>query len=543
MVRVAAAAFVLLASVLLPADEATFVYYFAGQRAGEERITTEAGDGYTEIRCARRFTAQGRRTDMVSTARLDDRGRYLALSMEGTSAGFEIAVELAFDPDSSRVEGSISYLGNRPADMALPPEAIPLDGSLESLQMLVAAHDPSGPALQRFVYFEPLFPALHDCSIELLEQEAVRRSDEEVSVAHYFLNTSESGAHLYANRDGEILEVVLPLAALLIVRDGWEEAIEVRLPEPNLEGEALYIEEEVTFGANDVTIAGSVTVPDDGSGRHPAVVLVSGSGPQDRNADTPLPGPYGLKFGIFRTIAHRLANAGFLVLRYNDYGVAPSGGAFATHTLADRVNVARGAVRYLQGRRDVDRRRIGIVGHSEGGIIAPIVAVEDPEVRAIVLMAGTARPIDQVLLEQSHALSRSDEAFAAALPILMEGFRNVRSGADWGTFAGLENQFLGWWRSHVNHDAYDTMRRVRCRVAILCGSLDRQVLPGNALNLALALEEGGNADYDLKIFPGLDHLFMPSTTGGRTGDYADFRRRLSREFLAYIEQWLRNNLL
>jgi dienelactone hydrolase len=532
---------IFLVPVLLPADEIEFVFLLGGQRVGGEKITVIEEAGARVLKSEMRYALLGLATDAQATLRLDRSGRPLYYSVEGKQSGFDIKSELNLDPESGEVSGRISYLGERSVRRVLSEDCLLLDASALAYERLVSRFDMAGRPIQRVNYFEPVFYAGGTAVIELLGEEETTGQDKGL-VRHFLAKIGNVGAHLYVDAEGDILQIVIPLSALVIAREGWQGRIEVKLPEPDLAPETRYIEGEITFPAADVTIAGAVTVPQDGKSSHPAVILISGSGPQDRNEDTPIPGPFGLKFGIFRTIADRLSNAGYLVLRYNDYGVPPSGGTFQTHMLIDRVNVARGAVRYLQSRGDVDKRRIGLIGHSEGGIIAPIVAIDDPEIKAIVLMAGTARPIDQVVLEQSLALSNSIEEFQATLPILMEGWREVRTGKDWGRFGGRDNQFLGWFRSHAQHDPYETMKHVRCRVAILNGALDLQVLPGNALNLALALEEAGNTGYVVKIFPELDHLFMRNTSGGGTGDYADFRRRLSRDFLDYLLGWLKDNL-
>lgn len=543
MKKLLAGLVLLLLAVSLPADERTYIYLLGGQRTGKETTKATLEEATMVVVTERKFiAAAGHRTDAKTVLYLDTSGRFLSLRVTGTLSSFEIESELTADPDSGRVTGTVKYLGERAADIVAPPGIVVMDSTMWSLEQLLKRFDANGGPIQQVEYFEPTFFGLRMAKIELIDEQIVENDGEEVAVLHYLAAIGNAGMHLYSDKNGQLLQASIPLGAVIIVLDGWQGKIDIKLPEPDLEGETLYEEEEVKFSANDVSISGAVTIPRSDDDRHPAVVLISGSGPQDRNEDTPLPGPYGLKSGIFRTVAHHLSNAGFLVLRYNDYGVPPSGGFFQTHTLSDRVNVARGAVRYLQSRRDVNKRRIGLIGHSEGGIIAPIVAVEDPEIKAIVLMAGTGRPIDRVVMEQSFALSDGVAEYTSALPILMEGWREVRSGKDWGRFRGLDGQFLGWFRSHVQHDPYETMKGVRCKVAILNGALDLQVLPGNAFNLALALEEGGNTDYSVKIFPELDHLFMKNGSGGSTCEYADFRRRLDRGFLQFLETWLKDNL-
>ena len=538
--------FVVLVTMWLPSngatDETTYLHLMAGQQVGSETVSTTEENGFYRVRTKQSYSAAGATTEVEIELLLDREGRCVELKQNGIINNFEIHCDLSLDRNSGRLTGDVSYLGERKADVVLPPDILIVDSSMGTARRLAGRFDFTGESIQKIGCFDPVFFGNHEAVLELLDRFSVRHNGDEVGIRHILAKLGSLGMHIYVDEGGEVLQVSIPMQARLIMLEGWKDVIEVKLPEPDLEGEADYETEKVTFPANDVEIVGELTVPRSEERRFPAVVLISGSGPQDLNEDTPIPGPYGLKHGIFRTIAHRLSNSGYIVLRYNDYGVPPSGGSFQTHTLSDRVSVTRGAVRFLQTRREVDKRRIGLIGHSEGGIIAPIVAVEDPEIKAIVLMAGTARPIDQVIMEQSFALAGGVEEFSATLPILMEGWREVATGKDWGRFGGKDNQFLGWFRSHVQHDPYASMARVQCRAAILNGELDLQVLPGNAFNLALALEEGGNTEYTVKIFPGLDHLFMNSESGGRISDYADFRRRLCRDFLRFLEDWLKKNL-
>jgi alpha-beta hydrolase superfamily lysophospholipase len=273
-------------------------------------------------------------------------------------------------------------------------------------------------------------------------------------------------------------------------------------------------------------------------------VLISGSGPQDRDENTP--GPGGLKLAIFRSIADTLTRRGIAVLRCDDRGVGESSGDLGSAGLSDLVADVQAAVRYLRSRPEIDDERVALIGHSEGGIIAPIVAVRDPALAAIVLMAGTATSLDSVIIEQtvSTALEAGgDSADLAEAREMMEEFSQaIREGRDLEEtdlppgLKALESA-RKWLQEHMQHDPLATIRRVQAPVLIVNGGQDIQVSPEHARRLGAALEEAGHPDYEVKIFSRLNHLFAVSRGEG-AAEYADPNAAVDSEFLSYLADWL-----
>lgn len=290
-----------------------------------------------------------------------------------------------------------------------------------------------------------------------------------------------------------------------------------------------------------VTLAGTVTVPP-GPCPFPAVVLVTGSGPQDRNEAL-------LGHKPFLVIADFLSRSGIVVLRYDDRGVGMSKGTFANATTLDFADDAEAAFTFLAARPEVDRRRVGIAGHSEGGLIAPIVASRNPGVGFLVLLAGPGLPGDQLLLLQSEAIARasgadekmiaaskalnaalyaiarkeSDPALIAAQgrkafedalasqPSLSESDKaKARKGID----KALADLASPWIRTFLSLDPGVYLRTVRIPVLALDGSRDLQV-PADADLAAIdaALKSAGNANYRIMKMQGLNHLFQHAGTG------------------------------
>jgi uncharacterized protein len=160
-----------------------------------------------------------------------------------------------------------------------------------------------------------------------------------------------------------------------------------------------YREEDVTFAnpAAGISLAGTLTIPP-GAGPFPAVMLITGSGAQDRNESL-------VDHQPFLVLADHLTRKGIVVLRADDRGVGKSGGNFATATTTDFVTDVEAGVAFLRSRREVDERRLGLLGHSEGGMIAPMVANRNSAVHFIVLMAGPGVPGDEIIVEQVRLIS------------------------------------------------------------------------------------------------------------------------------------------
>jgi hypothetical protein len=327
-----------------------------------------------------------------------------------------------------------------------------------------------------------------------------------------------------------------------------------------------YREDTVSFAsAPGVRLAGTLTLPQ-GTGPFPAVVLVTGSGPQNRDEEI-------LGHRPFAVLADHLARRGIAVLRYDDRGIARSTGNFADATSADFAEDALAAVRYLGTRREVAPRKIGIAGHSEGGVIAPMVAVRSPEVAFLVLLAGTGLPGDSILKMQGRLLGRaaglSPEMIERSARAQRRMYAAVTEGGDSAavrarlrqigaemlaelteeqrraaqvTPAAMEANILQvsspWFRYFLAYDPRPTLRRVRVPVLALNGSLDLQVPPKEDLAaISAALRAGGNRDVRTIELPGLNHLFQTATTGSPT-EYALIEETMSPALLNAVSAWI-----
>jgi dienelactone hydrolase len=250
------------------------------------------------------------------------------------------------------------------------------------------------------------------------------------------------------------------------------------------------------------TLAGTLTLPKGASRTQPvaAIVTVTGSGPQDRDENIGLPG-----FRPFRQIADSLARRGIAVLRMDDRGTGASGGTFKGSTSADFAEDARAGLAYLRTRPEIRADRLGVLGHSEGALIAPMVADKEPALRAIVLLAGIAQPGRTALHFQLKNMIEQN-------PKLTPEMRTAQIDAIPGRIDTMMANDP-WMKFFLTYDPGPTMRRVKTPVLILTGSRDQQAVPGEVALQEAAFKEGGNKDVTARVLPDLNHLFVHDTDG------------------------------
>lgn len=316
-----------------------------------------------------------------------------------------------------------------------------------------------------------------------------------------------------------------------------------------------YYEEDVTFENKtaSITLAGTLTLPKK-DGVSPAVVLISGSGAQNRNEEL-------MGHKPFLVLSDYLTRNGIAVLRFDDRGVGKSTGSFQTATSADFATDVTAAVEYLKTRKEVDKKKIGLIGHSEGGVIAPMVAANSKDIAFIVLMAGTGVPGDQLLLAQEKLVGRAsgldsvalsinerlsrqayeivkkttnDEALKAELTALLK--RNNVSDDE--ISRSLGRTLNPWTLYFIRHDPAPVLAKVKCPVLALNGSNDLQVPKENLMAIKNALTKGGNKNVTTKELVGLNHLFQESKTGSPT-EYGTIEQTISPTALNEIVNWIK----
>jgi uncharacterized protein len=323
-----------------------------------------------------------------------------------------------------------------------------------------------------------------------------------------------------------------------------------------------YAEEEVTFsgGAGGIVLAGTLTLPK-GEGPFPAALLIAGSGPQDRDESLANHRPFLL-------IADALTRKGIAVLRYDKRGVGKSTGNPDTATTMDLAADAKAALAFLKSRKEIDGSRIGLIGHSEGAIIAPYMAAHSKEVKWLVLLAAPATTGEQTLLNQSELIGRagglSDEQLEASLGFDQAAYGLVRQEKDPNALAQklvalvketgldaalppvtLETQLrmlaAPWFRFFLDYDPVPNLKAVSCPVLALYGQKDLQVSAKTNLPLLQkAFHDALNTQAETRELPELNHLFQHAYTG-TPAEYAAIEETFSPEALALIVDWVKGH--
>lgn len=328
-----------------------------------------------------------------------------------------------------------------------------------------------------------------------------------------------------------------------------------------------YIEEDVVYENTDagIKLAGTLSIPRTG-GPFPAVILISGSGAQDRNETVVGHRP-------FLVLADYLTRKGIAVLRVDDRGVGGSTGNVMESTSEDFAGDVLAGVEFLKARKEIDPKKIGLIGHSEGGIIAPMAAVKSSDVAFIVLMAGTGLDGKRILELQSDLILKSIGASEDVLALehssneqIFEILKNEKDNlvaekkirrlmADvLGKLSEQEKEAMGvsegaieiqlkmilsrWFRFFLEYDPKPTLMKVKCPVLAMCGELDLQVPPKENLTaIEEALKAGGNTSYTIKELSGHNHLFQRAKTGA-ISEYAKIEETISPLTLETIAQWI-----
>ena len=344
----------------------------------------------------------------------------------------------------------------------------------------------------------------------------------------------ELPAEVSVDDKGRLARLEIPSATLLVARQDLAtvatRAQTARNP----------TDTDVRIPSAGFSLAGTLTTPPQAAGRmrSPAVVLVAGSGARERDA---------VVFGIpvFAQLAGDLADRGFIVLRYDKRGVGQSGGRVETVTLREYAEDVIAAVKWLEKRKDVDKRRITVVGHSEGGAVAMLAASREKKISALVLLASVGtRGVDLVLEQQQYSLDLLKTAQSERTSKVDLQKRIVEAAMTGKGMEELppeirERADSPWYRSLLLFDPAEVMRRIRQPLLILYGELDKQVPPHHAKRLTeLATErEKGPPPTTIPI-PGVNHLLVPAKTGDVT-EYASLpEKKVSPDVSRHIAEWL-----
>lgn len=335
-------------------------------------------------------------------------------------------------------------------------------------------------------------------------------------------------------REHELIGFEIPMQAVKVTR---QEYVGLRLAQDLDEGAQHYIEEDFSKQNGDIALAGTLTLPL-GEGPFPAILLNSGSGPQDRRGNT----PPSYMTNMFSIMAQELAQAGIASLRYDERGVGESTGDYDAATLEDLLSDVDVLIGFMQEHPQIDRNRIAMLGHSEGAYFAPLL---QDRLQAMVLLAGSSISLDQLMIEQLEYqlqqpwMSDPERDMLRAYQPLVEAL--IAEAKEGQVTSQVLPMNLEWLRQHMGLRPLDNVAKVQNPVLIIHGERDLKVMPYHAEELAAALDKAGNEEVQVHYLEDTTHEFLFFPYDNDDFDPLD-PMRINPTLFELVVTWLDENL-
>ena len=536
--------------ILSPAlcGKGTFLISMSGKSVGLETTETKCVESGYVANGQTNFKIPGAAIDLYSELELDKAAIPTRFMFKGMMALTPVDQTIVFKDGKATVttkEGSHEVLYQ-------PGASFIVSNASYMLPLVAARYDVARGGVQTISIFPNATAAMERTARDEVQPVGALAGPKPTAFDRYVLTVGPTTIIMWADMQGRIAVISSPIQKFVSVREeyaGFVEPLQAALasvlkglkPDYSASPDASFTAEEVIIKVKDYVLAGTLLLPKNGARPFPVVVTSTGSGQQTR--DEPVPFQNLKDYRPFRQIAEHLASRGIAVRRVDDRGVGDSTGLETLEqvTTFDFADDVRAQVTYLRTRREIDPTRIAIIGHSEGGIIAPMVAASDPKIAAIVLMAGTGKRGDEVLLFQMNRPielnpAMSDVEKAKARAANQQILRTVIDGGDTSKLPPLFR--FKWTKVFLTYDPLPTIRKVKQPIFIVQGALDQQVTPEQADLLAKAAQAAGNKDVMVRMFPTLNHLFLPSKTGDLS-EYSSLEVRvLGDDLLKAIGDWL-----
>ncbi|MCC7416547.1 MAG: alpha/beta fold hydrolase [Acidobacteria bacterium] len=517
--------------------ESSYTVFVRGVPVGSEQTTlARTPDGWTITSTGR----MGQPVDLVQRRvevrytedwkpielRVDASLRNQPLSVYTTVKDTLAVTDFSQDGRSGRKSDTIA------ADALLLPS--PFWGPFEALALRLRGEE-AGASVPAYVIQAPM-----QIRVGTSTSEQIQTADRLVTVRRTPLTLQAGGApleaELWGDEAGHLVRLTIPAQGVDVVRQDVASVSARRVPVSRAN------DEQVRIPSNGFSLAGTLSKPlDSGTTPRPAVILVGGSGPIDRDA---------LVFGIpmLGQLAGAIADAGFIVLRYDKRGVGQSGGRIESAGIDDYAQDLRAAVELLADRPDVDRRRIAAIGHSEGGIVVLDAAGRDRRIAAVGLLATPGMiGAELILQQQAHLLdlAKTGEAERREKIALQRRIHDaVITGRGWETLPpALRRQVDNpEFRSLLLYDPAELVPQTRQPSLIVQGELDTQVVPSNADRLAALAHRRRGRAVEVAKLPGVNHLLAPAATG-EVDEYLTLPdARVSGAVVSAVTAWLRKTV-
>jgi len=516
---------------------AEFLIFIGGQQVGQEQVNLARSGGNWIITATGRLSAPADMTINRFEAKYAADWQPLELTIDALLGDRPLGLQTTFGMTTAVNEITQGGTTSSKTDQVSVRTIILPNNFFAAYEAMAARLAGAKPGTELSAYIAP--QAEVRVVVKTITDEEVKSPAGTLTLRNHELVFQNPGGPLSANlvTDGRqrLARLEIPAAGLSVVRSDLA-AVSSR---PQISRNPT--DADVRIPALGFSLAGTVTTPPQVAGRirHPAIVLVAGSGRVDREANV-------AGIPIFTQLAGALAEKGFVVLRYDKRAVGQSGGRDERATIRDYAEDLIAAVKWLRKRKDVDQNRVAVAGHSEGGAVAMIAAAREDDIKSLVLIAAPGTTGAELVLEQQQhgldLLGASKEEREAKVDLQERIQTAVLSGVGW---EGIPPEYrkvadTQWFRSFLQYDPAEVMKDVRQPILIVQGELDKQVFAHHAdrlAEMARARRRGGKVE--VVRLPGVNHLLVPATTGEVT-EYSSLKvKTIAPEIAARIEEFLR----
>jgi pimeloyl-ACP methyl ester carboxylesterase len=520
-----------------PESQAELLVFLGGRQVGREQVTVSRAGGNWIISATGHVTAPAELTTRRFEAKYSADWQPLELHIEATVSGKPMSLSTSFGLTTAINEITQGGTTNAKTDQISARTIILPNNFFAAYEALAARLSTAKIGTELPAYIAP--SAEVRITVNAVTDEQMKSPNGTLALRKFDLTVKNPAGPLAAavtiDANNRLARLEIPAAGLAVVRADLATVSSRPLTSRNP------TDTDVRIPALGFSLAGTITMPTQVAGRlrHPAIVLIPGSGRVDR--DVRVAG-----IPVFTQLAGALAQQGFMVVRYDKRGVGQSGGRDERARIQDYADDALAVVKWLKKRDDVDDERITLAGHSEGGAVAMIAGAKEDDIASLVLIAAPGtRGADLILEQQRHVLGllkTSDEDRKAKIDVQERIQTAVLSGVGW---EGLPPEYrkeadTPWFRSLLQYDPAKVMDDVRQPILIIQGALDKQVLPHHADKLAeLARARDRKAAVEVLHLPGVNHLLVPAASG-EVSEYASLAgTQVVPEIAAQIAEFLR----
>jgi pimeloyl-ACP methyl ester carboxylesterase len=514
-----------------------YTVFLRGTPVGREELTVrEDATGTTIIaqgRLAAPLNVVTRRAEMKYTAD----GTPERFSLDGSANGADVSVRTTFTNGTAQTEGN-QGTAKIATSHQFSPNAVVLPNGIFTLYAALAdrlSRVTAGAELKAYIL------PLAEIGVRVVsdQPERIQVGTNFLDVQRYDLLFANPGGDLAvsltAGDGGRLIRLSIPAQAIELVRE------DVASPTSRTTVFSNPGDEAVTIPAVGFNLGATITKPatpkGGDAGRMPAVILLAGSGVGDRDG-------FALGVPTLQQLAGAIADAGFLAVRYDTRGVGQSGGRPESAGIQDYAEDVRAVVRWLLQRKDVDPKRIAVVGHGEGAWVALLAADREKRIGAVVSIAGSATTGSELVLEQQQRaldqMKLTPEEREKKVALQKQIQSAVVSGKGWELIPKEERQAADtpWFQSLLTFDPGKVLKDVKQPVFFMHGALDKQVPPSNADRLAEIATKGDSASVEVAVVRGVNHLLIPAFTG-EVAEYSSLTdRNVSKDVSSALTAWL-----